>query len=181
MVKSVNVRVPLGVISGTIFLVVVCQGCALKMDTTPYGTSSHLESSSGNSGVAPVGGGPGGNPPPGSAVPPSNPPPSGNDVQVTQGLPASQNISAGSALSLKVVAASKNGLTLQYQWSKDGVALAGETTDSLTIAALAKSDAGTYSCAISDADGSISVQAMVNVNNGQGQNGQNNELGFGDN
>mgnify|MGYP003342957305 CR=1 FL=1 len=52
------------------------------------------------------------------------------------------------------VAATGSG-TLTYQWRKDGSALAGQTTATLTLNSLLATDAGGYSVVVANGSGSV--------------------------
>jgi hypothetical protein len=167
--KRSEVRVLLGIFSGATFIVANCLGCALKVD---YGANRSLVAS--GTSVTDSSGNSSGNPsenPPANPTPPSEPPPIKNELVVSY-APADQKLSAGSNLLLSVGVKSQLGLPVNYQWSKDGTVLTGQIGDSFVIAKVSKSDTGTYSCAVKDLVGSITVQAAVEVNPGQGQGQQ---------
>jgi len=63
----------------------------------------------------------------------------------------------GTRLSLSVVA--KDPLVLGYQWFKDGVALQGAISASLTIPSLSASDAGNYTVRVNSPSGQVTSQA----------------------
>ncbi len=67
--------------------------------------------------------------------------------------PASRTAVAGESVTLSVAASGPGALT--YQWSKDGVALAGRTAATLTLAAVTAADAGAYLCTVSNPGGSV--------------------------
>ena len=76
--------------------------------------------------------------------------------------PQPLTLSVGEQLSM-AVAASGAG-TLSYQWYKDGVALAGQTEESLRILSASPTHAGTYKVRVSNAYGSVdSLSAVVTV------------------
>ncbi|MGB2299625.1 MAG: immunoglobulin domain-containing protein, partial [Flavobacteriaceae bacterium] len=78
--------------------------------------------------------------------------------------PSTLDICVGEPISL-FVNATGNG-SLSYQWQKDGVDIAGETTDNLNIAVSVASDAGEYQCVITDVDGTTtSATTIVSVRN----------------
>lgn len=69
------------------------------------------------------------------------------------GQPAGQVLEVGQPLSLAVTAIGSG--PLNYQWTKDGNAIAGATGDTYTVSGVQLSDAGTYQCSISNALGTI--------------------------
>lgn len=66
------------------------------------------------------------------------------DVPVLQAMPATSAAIVGQAWSLKAAPASGGGEVQSYQWFRNGVALDGQTSDTLQLAAAAASDAGVY-------------------------------------
>ena len=50
---------------------------------------------------------------------------------------------------------------MTYQWRKNGVALAGGTSATYTVAALQGTDAGSYDVVVSNAAGSATSKAAV--------------------
>jgi len=62
--------------------------------------------------------------------------------------PVSQTVFIGSSVTLSVVATGT--APLSYQWQRDGVAIAGETSSSLTLNNLQVSDSGGYSVVVSN-------------------------------
>ncbi|HVS52537.1 MAG TPA: PQQ-binding-like beta-propeller repeat protein [Opitutaceae bacterium] len=62
------------------------------------------------------------------------------------GLPATQNIAAGSSTTLSVTATGTSPLA--YQWLKDGAAIAGATSASFTLASATSAAAGNYSVVV---------------------------------
>jgi hypothetical protein len=84
---------------------------------------------------------------------------------VTQ--PTSVDVYVGDAVNLAIAATGGNG-TLEYQWRRNGVALVGEESPTLSIPAAALGDAGFYDCVVSDtgappAPSAISAAAEVGV------------------
>jgi len=73
--------------------------------------------------------------------------------------PSSATVVAGSNVSFTVTAAG-NG-TLTYQWFKNGVAMPGATTPTLTFAAAAASDAASYTVVVSNAASSVTSSGAV--------------------
>lgn len=59
--------------------------------------------------------------------------------------PQSQSVRVGQGVTFRVEA---RGADLQYQWRKNGVAIAGATQPSYTIASVQMSDAGSYDCLV---------------------------------
>ena len=64
--------------------------------------------------------------------------------------PALQIVVVGNSAKFSLIATSIE--PIGYQWRKNGVAISGATSSSYTIPAVATSDAGTYSCIVSDYD-----------------------------
>ncbi|MBN1143091.1 MAG: immunoglobulin domain-containing protein [Bacteroidales bacterium] len=60
--------------------------------------------------------------------------------------PVSQTVCAGSNIQFRVEA---EGVNLQYQWEKDGIALAGANQDILALNNVQASDLGSYHCVVS--------------------------------
>lgn len=71
--------------------------------------------------------------------------------------PVSGEVAAGAANSLKFVVSGATNLT--YQWYRDGVAIAGATSDTYTIAKTGLSDEGNYYAVASD--GRTAIQSQV--------------------
>jgi len=77
--------------------------------------------------------------------------------------PNAVTVTAGNSASFTVVAAGTAPLT--YQWSKDGVAIAGATATSYSIAAAQTADAGSYTVVVTNAAGfAASNAATLTVN-----------------
>lgn len=74
--------------------------------------------------------------------------------------PRDTSVRTGAAATLSVVAEGNPLPT--YQWRKNGVAISGATSASLTIAAAASTDAGLYDVVVSNSQGSIS-SSLVKV------------------
>jgi pectate lyase len=90
----------------------------------------------------------------GEAPPPSAP-------VITQ-LPASQTAEEGQPVTLSVLADGTWPFT--FQWSKDGVAIAGATGPSLTLANVQPTDEGSYTVTVTNAAGSVtSDPALLTV------------------
>jgi len=76
--------------------------------------------------------------------------------------PAPQLVVAGAPLTLSVAAHDTGPLA--YRWSKDGIALAGATSASFSVAAATATDAGAYTVAVTGANGTLtSAPAAVSV------------------
>lgn len=73
--------------------------------------------------------------------------------------PAALSVAAGQVASLSVSAS--GGGTLAYQWRKGGVAIAGATTATYTIAAAASTDSGSYDVIVSNSAGSVTSAAAI--------------------
>ena len=78
--------------------------------------------------------------------------------------PQSQTVPVGSAVSFTVVASGSG--TLMYQWQHNGLAIAGATRSALDLANVQLADAGTYTVVVSNAGGSASSSASLNVTTG---------------
>lgn len=82
-------------------------------------------------------------------------------LPVISGQPTNQTVTAGMPLNLAVVA---SGTGLQYQWYRNGGALAAGTSATLQIASAQTSDAGSYYVTVWNAAGSVtSASATVTV------------------
>jgi hypothetical protein len=78
--------------------------------------------------------------------------------------PISQSINKGSKVSMSVVAT--GSLPFAFQWNKDGTVITGATSDTYTINSAALSDAGSYTCTVSNIFGIVtSNNAVLTVNN----------------
>lgn len=76
--------------------------------------------------------------------------------------PASVAVFVGQAASFTVTA---TGSSRTYQWNKDGAAVSGATTASLSIASVTTADAGTYTVVVKNDHGSVtSAGATLTVN-----------------
>jgi hypothetical protein len=77
--------------------------------------------------------------------------------------PVAQAVTAGSPVVLSVGAGAYP--TPTYQWRKDGVAIPGATAATLTFNNAQVSDAGSYTCVVTNSAGSVtSMGAMLTVN-----------------
>ncbi|MBK8444245.1 MAG: VCBS repeat-containing protein [Sphingobacteriales bacterium] len=96
----------------------------------------------------------------GSSNTAANPP-----VIITQ--PQTQSVCEGNTLTLSVVAQAAYGGTLNYQWKKEGVNIAGATSSIYTKSGVLNTDAGNYTCLISENNGTfiLSQSAVINVIN----------------
>lgn len=74
-----------------------------------------------------------------------------NDPLLITSQPQSATVQEGQAFILSVVVLGGYA-PFTYQWRKDGVQITDATNDSLTLAAVAQSDAGAYSCEILDSN-----------------------------
>jgi len=81
--------------------------------------------------------------------------------------PMAQSVTAGQAATLTVSAT--GGGTLAYQWRRGGIAIAGATAASYTIAATAVTDAGSYDVVVTNSAGSVtSAVATLAVTSASG-------------
>ena len=77
--------------------------------------------------------------------------------------PASQVANVGSSVTFNVAASGTQPLS--YQWRCNGANLTGKTTNSLTLASVQLTDAGTYTVVVTNLAGSaISSNAVLTVN-----------------
>jgi hypothetical protein len=74
--------------------------------------------------------------------------------------PADQTVEEGKALRLSVTATGSN---LRYQWSKDGSAITGATTNEYAVSAARLADGGTYSCTVTGGCGTVSSTEVTVV------------------
>lgn len=72
--------------------------------------------------------------------------------------PASVAATAGASLQFQVVA---EGETLTYQWQRDGVAIQGATSTSLSLAGVRLGEAGRYSVVVTNGAGSVTSEAAA--------------------
>lgn len=83
------------------------------------------------------------------------------DPPVITSQPLGGSFTAGDTVTLS---AGAQGVNVSYQWFKDGSPIAGETSATLTFAAIAAGDAGTYKLRATNAAGSVdSDNAVVRV------------------
>lgn len=81
--------------------------------------------------------------------------------------PAGVTVAAGQAATLTVTAT--GGGTLAYQWRKGGIAIAGATSSTYTIATTATTDAGSYDVVVTNSAGSVtSAAATLTVTSASG-------------
>ena len=73
--------------------------------------------------------------------------------------PTSRSVVAGSSTTFGVTATGSG--TLGYQWRKDGSAISGATSSSLTLSAVSSSDAGSYDVIVSNSIGSATSAAAT--------------------
>lgn len=87
--------------------------------------------------------------------PPSEPP----RIEIQ---PQSQTVLEGNSVSLSVV--DRGSATMAYQWRRNGVAIAGATSATLTLGATTAASAGNYTVVVSNSAGSVaSTAATVTV------------------
>ena len=82
-----------------------------------------------------------------------------NTAPVFTTQPATQTAPGGGAAVFFVVAAGSPAPT--YQWSKNSVAIAGQTGSSLTLSGLTTNDAGSYTCVATNTIGSATSNAAT--------------------
>ena len=73
--------------------------------------------------------------------------------------PTSYSVDAGTKVVFSVTASSQ--VAASYQWRKNGVNLAGKTTNTLEIASARLADAGSYDVVVANAYGSVTSQAAT--------------------
>jgi len=73
--------------------------------------------------------------------------------------PTSSTVTAGSAASFSVVAS--GSATLSYQWYKDGSAVSGATSASLSLSAVSSANAGSYTVKVSNSAGNVTSSAAT--------------------
>src|ERR1017187_77807 len=81
----------------------------------------------------------------------------GDTPQITQ-QPANASVTAGQSASFSVTA---TGSSPTYQWRKDGVAISGATAATYTISSTSTSDAGSYTCVVTNSSGSATSTAAT--------------------
>ncbi|HUR56836.1 MAG TPA: putative Ig domain-containing protein [Opitutaceae bacterium] len=81
-----------------------------------------------------------------------------NTPPVITAQPAAQSTSLGGNATFTVVAAGAG--TLSYQWRKDGVAIAGATSATLSLSGVSYDAAGSYSVVVANANGSVTSEAV---------------------
>jgi pectate lyase/pectin methylesterase-like acyl-CoA thioesterase len=93
--------------------------------------------------------------------------------------PLSQTVTTGSNVTFTVAANGEPPLT--YQWKKNGVEIAGATTDTLALSNVQLADAGIYTVTVSNAGGSIgSAPATLSVTSAAGQTIMNDSFADGE-
>ena len=83
----------------------------------------------------------------------------GSTPQAISVQPTTQTAVAGNNVTLSVTTAGNPAPS--YQWRKDGVAISGATSSSLTLSSLAPSNAGSYSVVVTNSAGSVTSSAAV--------------------
>jgi hypothetical protein len=73
--------------------------------------------------------------------------------------PMSQSVSVGSSATFTVAAA--GSANLSYQWNFGGTAIPGATSTSYTISTVQSSNAGSYTCTVTNADGTVTSTAAT--------------------
>ncbi len=82
--------------------------------------------------------------------------------KITTNLPSKL---AGANLGGVTLTVAASGQLLTYQWTKNGVALPGQTAATLTLGNLSATDAGKYACVVRNAAGTVtSAASTLNVN-----------------
>src|SRR5215471_17535580 len=93
--------------------------------------------------------------------------------------PLSQTVTTGSNVTFTVAANGEPPLT--YQWKKNGVEIAGATTDTLALMNVQLSDAGIYTVTVSNAGGSVeSAPATLSITSAAGQTIMNDSFADGE-
>ena len=77
-----------------------------------------------------------------------------DDLPVITTQPAGRTATNGQSVSFSVAATSQGG-PLSYQWRRNGVAVAGATGATLTLAGAQPADAGDYTALVSNSEGSV--------------------------
>ena len=82
---------------------------------------------------------------------------------IVNSQPSSQNVCVGESVTFNI---SATGLSINYQWRKNGVDIIGETLPSITLTNLDVSNIGDYSCYMTNiCDTIISSIATLNISN----------------
>ncbi len=81
-----------------------------------------------------------------------------NPATAITAQPANQTVCAGQPATFTVTA---TGANLTYQWRKNGVNIAGATSNSFTIAATAAGDAGSYDAVVTGTCGAVTSNAAT--------------------
>jgi len=79
-------------------------------------------------------------------------------IIITQPV-STQTLSVGTAFTVSIVALGAS--TLTYQWFKNGVIIAGATTDTFNIASVALTDAATYTCKVTNSLGNATSSNAI--------------------
>ncbi|MEO5958836.1 MAG: immunoglobulin domain-containing protein, partial [Opitutaceae bacterium] len=96
-------------------------------------------------------------------------------AQTITTAPLSQTASAGGSVTF-TVAATGTG-TLTYQWSKDGVALVGATSASLTVTDIQPLNAGIYTVVVTSGATSVTASAILGFSSTAKVSGAGTEVG----
>lgn len=80
-----------------------------------------------------------------------------------ESAPESQAVQEGDAVLFTVIASSTDGQAINYQWSRNGVSLNGETSASLAFNSVQVADAGSYSVRLSISGDSLTSSADLVV------------------
>lgn len=75
------------------------------------------------------------------------------------GQPASATVTTGGGATFVIVASGSG--TLSYQWSKNGSAIAGATSATLSLTNVQSSDAASYTCLVTNSVGSVTSNAAI--------------------
>jgi uncharacterized protein YjdB len=87
----------------------------------------------------------------------------GNVAPAISSQPSSSTVTAGQTATFSVTATGT--APLSYQWRKDGSAISGATSSTLTLASVSAANAGTYTVVVTNSAGSVtSTGAVLTVN-----------------
>lgn len=86
-----------------------------------------------------------------------------NSPLIITANPISRAAGIGDTMSsaFSVTATAASGVTLSYQWRKDGVNIAGATSATLALASIKASDFGTYSVTVSSPTGTLTSSSAI--------------------